>query len=206
MEPIMEDKQQNEQPKKNYHPMVVMQPGERVVCELKRHPIGILTMYVGAFIAVALLTAGIAYLLPTLRDSYGDSIDTTVMLGAGILLVGLLLMLFISTTIYWQNQWVVTTDSITQITQNGLFGRQVSQLSMENLEDITVVQNGILPHLFNYGILKAESAGERSKFVFMYCPDPNEYARQVLDTHEKFLEERRNIQFAGHGANVNVQS
>lgn len=202
----MENKQQEEQPKKNYHPMVVMQPGERVVCELKRHPIGILTMYVGAFIAVALLTALIAYLLPTLRDSYGDSIDTTVMLGAGILLVGLLLMLFISTTIYWQNQWIVTTDSITQITQNGLFGRQVSQLSMENLEDITVVQNGILPHMFNYGVLKAESAGERSKFVFMYCPDPNEYARQILDTHEKFLEERRNIQFAGHGANLNVQS
>jgi len=189
---------------KNLHPMVVMQPGERVICELKRHPIGILTMYFGAFIAVAVLAALLYVMMPSIRDTYGDEATTMVALGGGILLVGLILMLFISTIIYWQNQWVVTTDSITQITQNGLFGRHVSQLSMENLEDVTVNQDGILPHMFNYGTLKVESAGERSKFQFPYCPNPNQCAREILDTHEKFLEERRNIRFAGSGINVNT--
>jgi len=189
---------------KNLHPMVVMQPGERVICELKRHPIGILTMYFGAFIAVAVLAALLYVMMPSIRDAYGDEATTMVALGGGILLVGLILMLFISTIIYWQNQWVVTTDSITQITQNGLFGRHVSQLSMENLEDVTVNQDGILPHMFNYGTLKVESAGERSKFQFPYCPNPNQCAREILDTHEKFLEERRNIRFAGSGINVNT--
>jgi hypothetical protein len=150
-------------------------------------------------LAVAVVATLLFFLMPMLRDKYDGSADTMVLLGGGILLVGLVLMLFISTTVYWQNQWVVTTDSITQVIQNGLFGRQVSQLSMENLEDVTVIQDGIMPHLFNYGLLKAETAGERSKFVFLYCPNPNQVAREILDTHEKFLEDRRNIQYAGSG-------
>lgn len=183
---------------KSMHPMVVMQPGERIVCVLKRHPIGILIVYFGAFIAVALAAALLYFVMPALRDSYGSSQATTmVLLGGGILLAGLLLMLLITTIVYWQNEWVVTTDSITQISQNGLFGRQVSQFSLENLEDVTVAQDGILPHMFNYGTLKVETAGERSKFIFLYCPNPNQCAREILDTHEKFLEDRRNIQYAG---------
>jgi uncharacterized membrane protein YdbT with pleckstrin-like domain len=201
---VMNPNEDTSTQEKNLHPMVVMQPGERVICELKRHPIGILTMYFGAFIAVAVLTALLYVMMPSLKDAYGDEATTMVALGGGILLIGLVLMLFISTIIYWQNQWVVTTDSITQITQNGLFGRHVSQLSMENLEDVTVNQDGILPHMFNYGTLKVESAGERSKFQFPYCPNPNQCAREILDTHEKFLEERRNIRFAGSGINVNT--
>ncbi|HSD55599.1 MAG TPA: PH domain-containing protein, partial [Candidatus Saccharimonadales bacterium] len=160
--------------------------------------------YFGAFIAIAVLAALLYVMMPSIRDTYGDSATTVVALGGGILLTGAVLMLFVSTIIYWQNQWVITTDSITQITQNGLFGRHVSQLSMENLEDVTVNQDGILPHMFNYGTLHLETAGERSKFIFPYCPNPNQVAREILDTHEKFLEERRNIRFAGSGINVNT--
>jgi uncharacterized membrane protein YdbT with pleckstrin-like domain len=195
----MNPSQDTQAQQKPLHPMVVMQPGERVVCEIKRHPIGILSLYVGAFFAVAVVATLLYFFMPTIRDHYGSNADAMVLLGGGIILAGIVLMLFISTTIYWQNQWIVTTDSITQIIQNGLFGRQASQLSMENLEDVTVIQNGILPHIFNYGMLKAETAGERSKFVFMYCPNPNQCAREILDTHEKFLEDRRNVQYAGSG-------
>ncbi|HEY5667958.1 MAG TPA: PH domain-containing protein [Candidatus Saccharimonadales bacterium] len=193
----MKPSEENPTSPQKMHPMVVMQPGERIVCEIKRHPIGILMLYIGAFLAIAFVAVALYFVMPTIREKYGADADTMVLMGGGIVLTGIILMLFVSTTVYWQNMWVVTTDSITQITQNGLFGRQVSQLSMENLEDVTVMQDGILPHIFNYGMLKAETAGERSKFVFLYCPDPNECARLILDAHEKFLEDRRNIQYAG---------
>jgi len=178
--------------------MVVLQPGERVVGEIKRHPIGIIMLYLGVVLA-ALMIAFLAFLvLPGIIEQSSDSsIMTEVYAGLGLAVVVMVLILGISTMVYWQNRWIITTDSVTQITQTGLFGRQVSQLSLDNLEDVTVDQNGILPHMFNYGYLKVESAGERSKFVFSYCPNPNAYARQILDIHEKFLEERRNIkQFA----------
>jgi hypothetical protein len=179
----------------NLHPMVILQPGERVVAIIKRHPFGIVSMYVACIIGI-LVAAGLAfYLLPRLLDQYGTG-DANIMVYSGLAIVvaGMVLILGIATSVYWQNQWTVTTDSITQITQKSLFTRQVSQLSMDNLEDVTVDQNGIIPHLFNYGTLKVESAGERSKFQFPYCPSPNEYARRILEAHEQFLEDRRNIQ------------
>jgi hypothetical protein len=41
--------------------------------------------------------------------------------------------------------------------------------------------------MFNFGILRAETAGERSKFVFVYCPDPKHYAREILMARENFI-------------------
>ncbi|HSX34462.1 MAG TPA: PH domain-containing protein [Candidatus Saccharimonadales bacterium] len=193
-------KQQFERPKeKGMHSMVVLQPGELVVATIKRHPFGIVSLYAAALLGMA-VTGIIAYLLvPDLTSQFNsDGAGLAVGVAASIIVL-LILVLGVATSVYWQNEWIVTTDSITQVTQNSLFGRQVSQLSMDNLEDVTVNQDGILPHMFGFGELKVESAGERSKFVFPYCPNPNKYARTILEIHEHFLEERRNVQYGYRG-------
>lgn len=193
---------QPEQPDQaKLHPLVVLRPGERVICEIKRHPIGILMMYASGAFAI-LITALLAIFAPSILGDYSSvsatDIQTMGLIGVGIITVGITAILFLSTTIYWQNRWIVTDDSITQITQNGLFGRRVSQLSMESLEDITVDQNGIVQSMFNFGTLHAETAGEKSKFVFIYCPDPNKFARQILQAHEMFLHQTRHQPQAVH--------
>ena len=175
--------------------MVVLQPGERVVCTIKRHPFGIVSLYFSGAVAAIIIVILAFFLLPNLLNQYEiGSVTTMIYTGLGIAVIAMVVVLAVATVIYWQNEWVVTTDSLTQISQNSLFNRQVSQLSMDNLEDVTVDQNGILPHLLNFGNLKVETAGERSKFQFPYCPNPNDYARRILEVHEKFLEDRRNIQ------------
>ena len=180
---------------KGLHPMVVLQPGERVVAVIKRHPFGILSLYAGGAIALAIAIAFAFILLPRVLDTYDTSqANTMIYFGLAIVVVGMALILAIATSVYWQNQWTITTDSITQISQKTLFTRQVSQLSMDNLEDVTVDQDGIIPHLFNFGTLKVETAGERSKFQFPYCPNPTDYARRILEAHEQFLDDRRNVQ------------
>jgi hypothetical protein len=60
--------------------------------------------------------------------------------------------------------------------------------------------------MFNFGTLKVETAGERSKFVFMYCPRPNEYARRILEIHESFLEDRRNVQNSRGGVTITTNN
>ncbi len=177
--------------------MVVMQPGERIVASIKRHPFGIVSLYAAALIGITLAVILAVYLLPNmLSQTSTDSSGTMalVYVGMGIVVVGIVLVLGVATSVYWQNEWVVTTDSITQVSQNSLFNRQVSQLSMDNLEDVTVNQDGILPHLLGFGTLRVETAGERSKFTFPYCPNPTDYARKILEAHEDFLEMRRNVQ------------
>jgi len=175
-----------------HNPLNVMQAGESVVCMIKRHPIGIIGVYVGTGLLLAVLAVLAFIVAPNFLTDMSRS--QVISIGSVIFILFAVLSLafaFISNIVYWGNSWTVTTDSITQVTQTSLFNRQSSQLSLGNLEDVTAEQNGILTHIFNYGLLRVETAGERSKFMFLYCPNPNYYATQILDAREKFEQNRR---------------
>lgn len=169
------------------NPLSAMQPGEQIICEIKRHPIGILTIYIAEGFLLIVLAVISLIAAPNLFG--GDNTGQVKAIGAiffFIFMVVSLVYVFIATVVYWGNRWIVTSDSITQVTQTSLFRKQSSQLSLENLEDVTSEQNGILPHFLHYGILKAETAGERTKFVFLFCPNPNYYAQKILSAREVF--------------------
>lgn len=40
--------------------------------------------------------------------------------------------------------------------------------------------------MFDYGVLRLETAGVRSKFVFVFCPRPDIYAQQILNARAQF--------------------
>ena len=171
----------------NYvNPLKAMQKGERQIFAIKRHPIGILFTYVVAGFGLLLLAVIIFAIAPLIAP---DNRETIVRLGAGLYLIVLLvtvLLVTVSHYVYWGNRWVLTTDSLTQVSQTGLFNKESSQLSLANLEDVTAQTNGILAKIFNFGVLKVETAGERSKFTFSYCPDPEKHAQEILNAREQF--------------------
>jgi uncharacterized membrane protein YdbT with pleckstrin-like domain len=168
--------------------LTVLQPGEHEICTIKRHPIGILGIY-GLCGLVVIVTAVLAFgLAPGMFSSAGNQV---MLVGALVFVVIAAIcatFALIATKVYWGNTWTLTTDSLTQVNQISLFRRQSSQLSLENLEDVSSEQNGLLTRLFNYGLLRVETAGERSKFMFPFCPNPNYYAAQILSAREIFLE------------------
>lgn len=172
----------------NLHRMVVMQPGEKVVCIINRHPIGIIQQYMYATFAIAVTSA---LILLTVSGKTSSGTQTVFYVGLLTLVLVLVAVLGAATRVYWENHWVITTDSLTQVTQGSLFGARASALSLEHLEDITVDQHGVLQHMFNYGTLKAETAGDHSKFQFAFCPEPLEYARKIIDAKEKYLADSR---------------
>ncbi len=163
-----------------------MQPGETIIVKIQRHPIGIITNYVVSGFIIVLVVVLLFGVAPRLNTNSSGQIEQ----GAGIIvlivLVASTIFNLIATKVYWGNRWIVTSDSITQIEQTGLFSTQSSQLSMENIEDVTAEKNGILTHLFNFGVLKVETAGHHGKFNFDYCPNPNFYAQKILAAREAF--------------------
>ncbi|PIZ63768.1 hypothetical protein COY17_00160 [Candidatus Saccharibacteria bacterium CG_4_10_14_0_2_um_filter_52_9] len=168
--------------------LAVMQPDEQVICSIKRHPIGIITAYA---MIVFLLTIVAVLAFVVVPQFAGDNSSQASRYGGAVFLVCAIIgMIYglIANYVYSNNRWIVTSDSLTQISQSSLFDRQSSQLSLHSLEDITAEQNGILTHMFNYGLLKAETAGHRGNFVFTYCPNPNFYAQQILQARETFMQ------------------
>jgi uncharacterized membrane protein YdbT with pleckstrin-like domain len=185
--------------------LTVTQPGEKVICEIKRHPVGILAIYFMCAL-VLLLVGGLTFWIgPNVSSSISskqvNEVGTVILLLLAFICV---VYSLIATKVYWGNSWVVTSDSVTQIDQISLFNRQSSQLSLANLEDVSAEQNGILAHMFGYGLLRVETAGERSKFVFTYCPNPNYYAQQILAAREAFAQAHPSPHGGGGGVNVNV--
>ncbi len=173
--------------------LTVTQPGERIICEMSRHPVGIIGIYVGIGLLISVLAVVILGVAPSMLPDSASQIRQFGGLGLIAATIAGALYGLLKTVIYWGNKWIVTSDSITQIEQTGLFSKQSSQLSLASLEDITAEQNGLLTEMLNYGVLKAETAGHRSKFVFLYCPNPNFYAQQILAAREAFEQHRENI-------------
>ena len=156
------------------------------LCEVSKHPFGIIVIYL--FTALGMGTGlGLAYfLIPSVVE------DTDFAFGianifAGVVMVVALLIMVIATIIYRQNRIIVTDRNITQTLQYGLFSRKVSQLNLVNVEDVTSEQDGVLPTVFDYGVLKVETAGEQVNFVFNFCPRPGYYAKIILEAREKML-------------------
>lgn len=181
-------------PTPNVHnPLEAMRPGEQVICEVKRHPIGIYGTYAmaGLLFVIALVAAIAAPMFLKGSSGSASSVDAIVWGVSGLLILVSMVMLFVGTKVYWGNRWVITSDSITQTLQTSLFDIQSSQLSMGNIEDVTVEQDGLLCHMFGFGLLRVETAGEHSKFVFPYCPNPNDYAKKILNTREEFEQGRK---------------
>lgn len=167
---------------------------ETLLAVIKRHPFGIIKIYVQAVVGLVGAMALIGLVLPDLLQLesnsglyFGMGIGTLVV--AGVMLV----ILMIATVIYYQTKIVVTTKSITQTLQISLFSKKTSQLAVTSIEDVTSNKNGLFPTLLNYGQLKIETAGEQENFHFDYCPHPDHYAKLILDTRQQYMGNRDEI-------------
>jgi uncharacterized membrane protein YdbT with pleckstrin-like domain len=156
------------------------------LAEVFKHPIYIVFLYLQVIVGV-IVSGGLAYfLLPTVLGS----VDTGIAIANAFVAIAIILaflIIVVATYIFRQNRLTITDRNITQVLQSGLFNRKVSQLNINNVEDVTAVQNGFLQTIFNYGSLNIETAGEQVNFHYTFCPNPGFYAKIILDAREKML-------------------
>ena len=167
--------------------MEELEPGERLVTVVRKHPIGIFGIYLEMFVGVV---AVIALLLLTIFNFFSDgSKSSKGLIAAGaIFVVGLLIFfLLVANYVYKKSRIIVTDRSVVQVLQKAPFNRKISRLSMSNVEDVNVEQKGILPSLFNYGTLTIQTAGQEDNFVFGMCPNPDYYASEVLEARQAYV-------------------
>jgi uncharacterized membrane protein YdbT with pleckstrin-like domain len=159
---------------------------EQKLCEVAKHPIGIIFFYVQAFVGI-IAGLGLAFfLLPALIEDTEQAFGVALIFAAIIIVLAISIILLAS-MVYRQNRLIVTDRNITQILQYGLFSRKVSQLNLVNVEDVTTSQNGFFSTIFGYGELNIETAGEQSNFKFTFCPRPGYYAKIILEAREEIL-------------------
>lgn len=164
----------------------MLEPGESVLTVVHRSVIGLVGIYLVAFLAVGAIMALVITTAPGTFKTSSANISgslTAIFILSAVLLV---LILFTATYIYRQSRLLVTDRSLIQIMQKTLFIRKVSRLSMSNVEDVSEEQRGILASIFNYGTLVVQTAGEMENFIFTLCPGPTRLADKIIDARQAY--------------------
>jgi hypothetical protein len=164
---------------------------ENLIYEIRKHWFGLFLIYlVGSFVIATLLAISLGAGLVEGNEFIGNSFSTFQLLTIAVSLLFAVLVAAvtaISAYLYRTNVILVTSDKLAQLLNPTLFHRKISQLSIGDVQDATVVQKGIFPHLFNYGTIVIETAGEQQNYTFTYAPFPYECAKAIVNAHEENL-------------------
>lgn len=166
---------------------------EKLIYEIRKHSLGLILIYMtGIFvgIALALVFFGLSLFMnddPLQTGIEAGSMHIPLLLICSLLLMLALLATFIGVYIYKSNVVIVTSDKLSQVLYRTLFDRKISQLSIGDVQDVTVSQVGILARIFDYGTLVVETAGEQQNYTFTYVPRPYEASTAIVRAHEENL-------------------
>ena len=170
---------------------------EELIYEIRKHPWGLFLIYfTGFFIASALFVALVLGALLVDGDpGVGLSAVTLrlIMVVSGTILSLLaVIMALIAGYLFKSNVVIVTSDKLAQFLYTTIFDRKISQLSIGDVQDVTVSQKGIFARIFNYGTLVIETAGEQQNYTFTYTPEPYLASKAIVGSHEENLKKYGN--------------
>ncbi|MFA5993641.1 MAG: PH domain-containing protein [Parcubacteria group bacterium] len=106
----------------------------------------------------------------------------------------ILILFFLVWIDYYFDVWVITNKRIINIEQKGLFSREVSELELDKIQDVSVSVLGIIPTFLNYGDVFIQTAGEKERFVFKKIANPywiKDLIMSLEKTNEKKMEKER---------------
>jgi hypothetical protein len=86
---------------------------------------------------------------------------------------------------FYLDAWIVTDERIINIDQKGFFNRDISELKLTKIQDVTSEISGVIPTLLNYGDIHVQTAAEKERFFFIQIPNPNEVKNMIVRLQEK---------------------
>lgn len=182
---------------KSFFKLIEFDGEERLVGEIKKHPFGLFVIYFGGTFVTAMLAIALVFVGVLVKEDPTGSFDVgslrSIVVAVGFLLTLLSIVItMIAAYLYQNNVVLITNEKLTQLLYLSIFNRKISQLSIGDVQDVTVKQIGLFPRLFKYGTLTVETAGEQDNYVFTYTPEPYETAKLIVGAHEENLKKYGN--------------
>src|SRR3989338_6903662 len=151
--------------------------GEEVVLLLRKHPfIALVPVSTISFFALVPVLVFLIFYSAVVSSSYFGLI----LFLATVYYMALWLFAFYYLAMYTLNTVVVTNKRIIERTQNGFFDRQVSELHIYRIQDITVLVKGIIPTTLYYGDILVQTAASEKEFIFRQIPHPEEVKNAIM--------------------------
>ncbi len=150
-------------------------PEEHVVLFLRRHWIDLVKIVLFA-VALLLIPVAVSVLAIYFEASF---LSHPFWQPVAILFLASYLLIVVMLTIteftdYWLDVWIVTSERIINTEQHGLFNRAVSEVHLEQIQDITSETRGFLETFLTFGDVFIQTAAERERFQFKNIDNPDD--------------------------------
>lgn len=86
---------------------------------------------------------------------------------------------------YYLDVDIVTDKRIVDISQNGLFKREISELNLHQIQDVKAKVESMFGTILHFGNVYIQTAGERANFVFDSVPHPYALSKKIIDLYER---------------------
>lgn len=150
------------------YPDIHFSPTEYVVIDVERSPLGLVQIWVIAFLAF-LAVAGILFLTSTTNPTNLD-FDTMLLslLAAALAVIGGI----VGSWVFRANYFLVTNERVFARIQNSPFSQRSQNVELEHVEDCSFRQSGIFQTLFNYGSIRLSTVGDEQTYRFSFVKNP----------------------------------
>lgn len=155
--------------------------GETLQLFVRRHWIAVAGIF--GYVLVFSVAPLLLYLIIRLTDSNVLHHEFWGPVSAVLFSVYLMVVFLVSVTQFtdhYLDNWIVTTERIINIEQQGLFSRVVSTLHLNQIQDVTSETKGFFATILNYGNVYIQTAGTRERFNFKAVHDPEEIKQAII--------------------------
>ncbi|MEY4744341.1 MAG: hypothetical protein RL272_286 [Candidatus Parcubacteria bacterium] len=165
--------------------LIRKKPDEKIVFQMRSHWITFLGEIV-LVLVLALLPVGLYVVFqgvwPSLLVGTMSKPILVLMTSAFYLMIW---VFFITKFIdYYLDVYLVTTDRVLDVSQQGMFARTVAELDLARVQDVTSEVRGVLRSILNFGNVYIQTAGEKERFIFEDVTRPDEIRKRLLELVE----------------------
>lgn len=166
--------------------MIKFRENEKVLAIKRRHPAVLIISLIPVTIFILIV---LTLMISVYFIDIEVPIDNIKLIILYILSLFLLILQQIAVVIfinYYLDCWIITNERTISTELKTLFSRNVSSISHDKIQDITVEVKGFLQTFLKYGNLQIQTAGEFNKFIFKEIPEPYETKELLFKIQKEY--------------------
>lgn len=158
--------------------MLKLYETEKIALVIHRHWF-VMARTVVVFFILILIPPAVLSALPILTAQFDASVvEPATNFFLSLYIMVLFIFLFLLWMDYYLDMWIITNSRIIDVEQKGLFNRQISEIPLQHVQDVTIEVRGFIETFLKFGRIRIQTAGER-EFTINFVPHLYE-AKEVI--------------------------
>lgn len=160
----------------------LLKDNETIIMILRRH--WIILVFKAFYICILIISS---IVIMAFQDAITSLIDVRLFWATLCLYwISFILFIFLSWVNHELDLFVVTNERVIGVDQTGALSRNVTECSLDRVQEVRSTVSGIFPTIFWYGEVHLTTASETSNMTIEYAPHPVDSVRKINTIIQEF--------------------